>query len=68
MAPQGTVSLAELKLLKSLQQEINLRTAVLAEVVGPDGKPTDQQRREYAELAEEQNALAEMILKMMKAK
>jgi hypothetical protein len=65
--PQNAVNLSELKLLKILQQEINRRTAALAETVGPDGKPTEQQRKEYEQLAEEQARLAELILKMMKA-
>lgn len=65
---QKSLSLAELKLLKMLQEEINGRTVALAEAVGPDGKPTDQQHRQYAQLAEEQNRLAELIIKMMNAK
>jgi hypothetical protein len=66
--PQNTVKLSELKLLKILQEEINRRTATLAEIVGPEGKPTDQQRKEYEQLAEEQARLAELILKMMNEK
>ena len=65
--PQSIANLAELKLLKMLQEEINRRTAALAEAIGPDGRPNDQQRREYEQLAEEQARLAELILKMMKA-
>jgi hypothetical protein len=63
--PQRTISLAELKLLKMLQREINARTVALAQSLGPNGKPTDQQRRQYAQLAEEQNRLAEMVMKMV---
>jgi len=65
-ASQGAQTLAELKLIKLLQQEINMRTAALAQAVGPNGKPTDQQRRQYEQLAEEQNRLAELVLKMQK--
>ncbi len=65
---QSTVNLSELKLLKILQEDINRRTAALAETIGPDEKPTDQQRKEYEQLAEEQARLAELILKMMKEK
>jgi hypothetical protein len=65
---ENTVNLCELKLLKILQLEINRRTAALAESVGPDGKPNDQQRKEYEQLAEEQARLAELILKIMKEK
>jgi Domain of unknown function (DUF4175) len=65
---QSTVNLSELKMLKILQEEINRRTAALAESIGPDQKPNDQQRKEYEQLAEEQARLAELILKMMKEK
>ncbi len=65
---QTTVNLSELKLLKILQEDINRRTATLAQTIGPDGKPNDQQRKEYNQLAEEQARLAELILKMMKEK
>jgi hypothetical protein len=65
---QSTVNLSELKLLKILQEDINRRTVALAETVGPDSKPNDQQRKEYEQLAEEQARLAELILKMMKEK
>ena len=65
---QSTVNLSELKLLKMLQEDINRRTAALAEAVGSEGKSTDQQRKEYEQLAEEQARLAELILKMMKEK
>ncbi|MGD0517477.1 MAG: hypothetical protein ABSA26_08085, partial [Thermoguttaceae bacterium] len=66
--PENTVNLSELKLLKMLQEDINRRTAALAEAVGSEGKSTDQQRKEYEQLAEEQARLAELILKMMKEK
>ena len=65
---QNAVNLSELKLLKILQEDINRRTAALAQTIGPDEKPTDQQRKEYEQLAEEQARLAELILKMMKEK
>ena len=65
---QSIATLAELKLLKMLQEEINRRTAELAESIGPDGKPTEQQQKDYDQLAEEQARLAELLMKMMKEK
>ena len=62
---QNTVNLSELKLLKILQEDINRRTAALAETIG---QPSEQQHKEYEQLAEEQARLAELILKMMKEK
>ena len=64
----NTVNLSELKLLKILQEDINRRTATLAATAVPDGQPSDQQRKEYEQLAEEQARLAELILKMIARK
>ena len=64
----NTVNLSELKLLKILQEDINRRTATLAATAVPDGQPSDQQRKEYEQLAEEQARLAELILKMIQKK
>ena len=54
-------TLAELKLLKLLQVEINLRTVQLEEA----GAPTDVQENEYDALAEEQRKLADLVLQML---
>jgi hypothetical protein len=66
-APQpgdGIKKLAELKLMKLLQQEIQLRTVELQQAVG-EGEPNEDQRRQFAQLAEEQGRLAELMLKMI---
>ena len=64
----NTVNVSELRLLKILQEDINRRTAALAEAVGPNAQPNDSQRKEYDQLAQEQARLAELILKMMEKK
>ncbi|NQU21197.1 MAG: hypothetical protein HQ567_07940 [Candidatus Nealsonbacteria bacterium] len=58
-------TLAELKLLKLLQEEVNLRTVQLEEAVDRAGDPTDAQRTEYNALGEEQAKLADLVLKML---
>jgi hypothetical protein len=60
----GIKQLAELKLLKLLQQEIQSRSSELQKAVG-DAAPSDDQRRECAQLAAEQGRLAEIMLKML---
>jgi hypothetical protein len=60
----GIKKLAELKLLKLLQQEIQLRSAELQLAVGAEGASADQ-RRQFAQLAAEQGRLAELMLKML---
>ncbi|MEE8451710.1 MAG: hypothetical protein V3R99_07335 [Thermoguttaceae bacterium] len=58
-------ALAQLKLLKLLQVEINLRSRQLQQSVADDG-PTEQQRLEYAALSAEQGQLADLVLQLMK--
>ena len=60
----GIQKLAELKLLKLLQQEIQLRTVDLEKAVGA-GEANEDQRHQFTQLAEEQGRLAELILKML---
>jgi hypothetical protein len=60
----GIPSIAQLKLLKLMQTEINERTKALAQTLGPDGGPTDEQLREFAGLSQEQGELAEMIINL----
>jgi hypothetical protein len=60
----GIKRLAELKLMKLLQREIQVRTVELRQAVG-DAEPSDGQRREFARLAEEQGRLADLMLKMV---
>jgi hypothetical protein len=51
--------LAELKLLKLMQQQINARSEALQKAAA--GKPTPEQSREYSELAEQQGRLADIV-------
>jgi archaellum component FlaC len=55
--------LAEVKLLKMMQEQVNLRTRELDEATRNKPMLTADQRREYIELAKEQGTLAELILK-----
>jgi hypothetical protein len=55
--------LAEVKLLKMMQEQVNLRTRELDEAAGKLPMLTADLRREYIELAKEQGKLAELILK-----
>jgi hypothetical protein len=61
----GVQTLAELKLLKLLQHEINLRTQHLQEAAAAEGKLTDRQRDAYNRLGEEQGRLAVLILELL---
>jgi len=56
--------LAELKLLKLLQEEINRRTADLQAARGQNGPFSDEQLRELEALAAEQGRLAELIFNL----
>lgn len=58
---RGVQSLAELKLLRLLQEQINGRTAKLQEAVVKAGSVGAEHRREYQELAAEQQRLAELV-------
>lgn len=58
----GVEALVELKLLKLLQQEINDATRELEETFGPAETLTDEARRRYAQLSEEQGRLAALLL------
>jgi myosin heavy subunit len=60
-------ALAELKLLKSMQQEINQRTIRFEEIRREKGSLTDEQQQELVELAGEQGRLAEVMLKLVPA-
>jgi len=63
----GVHSLAELKLLKLLQLEINLRTAELQAALDAGEELSDAQQRDYQALSEEQGRLAILILEFMPA-
>jgi hypothetical protein len=62
--PQGDAvrMLAELKMLKLLQQEINTRTQSLDEKFRSDQQLTQEEEREYVRLGEEQGKLADLAL------
>ncbi|MBI2824870.1 MAG: hypothetical protein HYX69_09305 [Planctomycetia bacterium] len=63
---QGAVrSVAELKLLKLIQEQINRRTQALDEARRESIELSAEQEREYAALSQEQGKLADMIANMM---
>jgi hypothetical protein len=64
-ARKAAQALAELKLLKLLQHEINLRTRQLQQAADAANTLTDQQRRELTFLTEEQGRLAELVLQLI---
>jgi hypothetical protein len=61
----GVQTLVELKLLRLLQEEINQRTRALEATFGDADSLTDEARREYAQLSEEQGRLAELLLDLI---
>jgi hypothetical protein len=67
-APRGLLTLAELKLLRLLQQEINLRTRQLEETVGGARGMDEEARRRYLLLSEEQGQLADLVLQLLQPK
>ena len=60
----GVQTLAQLKMLKFLQVDINERTAALQAAIG-DEKPTAEQGRELSALAAEQTQLTRLVLEML---
>lgn len=62
----GKRSLAELKLLKAMQEDINRRTASLEDLRRRNQTLTVDERDEYARLSEEQGKLADLLLEMTK--
>ena len=60
-------NLAELKLLKLMQEAINKRTAELEEARRKSGQLTEEQDREVESLAQEQGQLADRVLEMIQA-
>jgi hypothetical protein len=64
--PQGSVrSVAELRLLKSIQQQINSRTLALDEARRGLLGFTEDQQAELAALSQEQGQLADLVMNMM---
>ena len=63
--PGAKQRLAELKLLKLLQQELNRRTRELHEAVEAAGGPTEEHRRQYTAISREQGQLADLVLRLL---
>jgi hypothetical protein len=64
---RARITLAELVLLHSLQQEINQRTALLAAGSTPDQPVTPERQKAYDELAADQARLVEVIESVLAA-
>jgi len=65
MPGAGAMTLAELKLVNLLQEEINLRTRELEESFGKTDELSDDARRRYRQLSREQGRLAEILLGLL---
>jgi len=63
--PAAFQILAELKLLRLLQEELNLRTAELQKALKTPDALTAEQRRQYAALSEEQGRLADLTAQLL---
>jgi len=63
--PAGVQHVAELKLLKLLQQELNLRTRELDRAVEAAGALTPEQQLEFARLRDDQQRLLELVLELL---
>ncbi|MGD0898099.1 MAG: hypothetical protein ABR915_09715 [Thermoguttaceae bacterium] len=59
--PGGVQALAEIKILKLLQEDINIRTGKLQKAVDAAGKATDEHRPLYDRLSEDQGRLADVV-------
>lgn len=67
MPPNNAVrALAELKLLKTMQESIHRRTTQLEEVRQRKGRLTDEQQSELDDLAREQGQLADLVFRLVK--
>jgi len=60
------VSLSELRLLSTMQEEINRRTILLNKTAKGSARLTEQQRLEYSKLSDAQSRLADLVIKMAK--
>ncbi len=63
--PQKPRSVAELKLLKAIQEQINNRTSALADARRESASVTSDQELEYQALSREQGRLADLVTNMM---
>lgn len=66
-AADATQALAELKLLKWMQDDVNQRTQALADAYRDATDLPPDAQREYQELSEQQGKIAELTLKLAKA-
>jgi hypothetical protein len=64
--PGGVHALAELKLVKLMQEELNRRTRELEKAFGRAGAMSEEARRQYIRLGEEQGQLASLLLQLIK--
>jgi len=62
--PGGVQTLSEIKLLKLLQEDINLRTEKLSAPPAAAGQPGDEHRKLLGQLSEEQGRLADLVLRL----
>jgi hypothetical protein len=60
----GIAALAELKLLKLMQEELNARTAALEEARTAQGELSPEDEQQLAELSQEQGRLAELLVNL----
>jgi hypothetical protein len=60
----GIAAMAELKLLKLMQEELNARTAALEETRAAQGALAPEDEQQLAELSQEQGRLAELLLNL----
>jgi hypothetical protein len=58
-------SLAEIRLVQLMQEDLNRRTRRLNDAIGKAGHPNDEGRQEFVELTHEQQRLAELIQNMI---
>jgi hypothetical protein len=63
---EPTGSLAELKLMKLMQEDLNSRTRALEETLDKTKQFTAEQQEEYAALGQEQGKLADLLLELTK--
>ena len=63
--PAGVLPLAQLKLLKLLQEDLNLRTQQLNQAEAA-GRAAEELRDQYARLLEEQGRLAELTFQILR--
>ncbi len=62
----GVHTLAELKLLRIMQDEVNRRTRELDATFGQPGKLSEEARQQYTALGEEQGRLANLLLDLIR--